>query len=384
LRIELEHPIVLELPCVSKGATMDDQGIMIEDRIKKLFDTCRSGGFQSFASEEAVKQGLILPVLQILGWNVFDINEVRPEYSSGRGRVDYALLLGSQPAVFLEAKNALATLSGEHQEQLLNYAFHEGVKLAVLTNGATWEFYLPLFSGNWQQRKVYTIDIEQQDIGETASIINNLLNKSAVSSQENQEYAKKLHQSRQRKARISDALPQAWRSLVEKPSDALISLLADETEAICGYKPDDGAVREYLTTASLLSGTSDVSATRAIARERGRRPGVPTGPSGTRARSVTLLGKRKEVNSWVGAIGFICQVMKDRHGQRFEETILSIRAPRTPLFSKNPSDLRAPSEIAGTGFYVENQQTAPKKRELCYRIVEVFGHRQSELQIDYH
>ena len=31
-------------------------------------------------SEEATKQGMILPIINILGWDVFDVDEVYPEY----------------------------------------------------------------------------------------------------------------------------------------------------------------------------------------------------------------------------------------------------------------------------------------------------------------
>ena len=73
----------------------------------------------------------------------FDVSEVVPEHTVGNRRVDYALRPGSPNAVFIEVKRRGENLD-RHQQQLLEYCFQEGVKLAALTNGLTWWLYLPL------------------------------------------------------------------------------------------------------------------------------------------------------------------------------------------------------------------------------------------------
>jgi len=55
--------------------------------------------------------------------------------------------LGSQNKAFIEVEQTGTDLE-QHQEQLLNYSFQEGVKLASLTNGVAWRFYLPLHEGS--------------------------------------------------------------------------------------------------------------------------------------------------------------------------------------------------------------------------------------------
>ena len=56
--------------------------------------------------------------------------------------------------VLIEVKRAGTDLS-EHQEQLLRYAFDEGVPLAAL-NGLVWWLYLPMAGGSWEQRRART------------------------------------------------------------------------------------------------------------------------------------------------------------------------------------------------------------------------------------
>jgi len=49
---------------------------------------------------------LVLPVLQALGWDLQDVEEVRSEYrhASADNPVDYALFLHGSPVLFVEAK----------------------------------------------------------------------------------------------------------------------------------------------------------------------------------------------------------------------------------------------------------------------------------------
>ena len=104
--------------------------------------------------EAATKQAVILRILKALGWDPFNIDEIYPEYSVGGKRVDYALRHNGRNKAFIEVKKVNEDLE-KHQGQLLNYSFQGGVKLAVLTNGISWWFYLPLHEGSWEQRKIY-------------------------------------------------------------------------------------------------------------------------------------------------------------------------------------------------------------------------------------
>lgn len=103
--------------------------------------------------EEATKQALILPFLQVLGFDVYDPTEVRPEYvadfakkkSSGQlEKIDYAITLKGGPAIFVECK-ALDVPLEDHDGQLARY-FNSTplVKLAVITNGVQYRFFTDL------------------------------------------------------------------------------------------------------------------------------------------------------------------------------------------------------------------------------------------------
>jgi len=78
----------------------------IQMTILNLLQNIRDGIQEGrFTSEAAVSQGIVLPTLQLLGWPVFDISVVIPEFSIEGRRVDYALCHpANKPSVFVEVK----------------------------------------------------------------------------------------------------------------------------------------------------------------------------------------------------------------------------------------------------------------------------------------
>lgn len=105
------------------------------------------------SNEEMTKQALIIPFIQILGFDVFNPLEVRAEYSADFGnkkgeRVDYALFKDNEPIIFIEAKAINENLNN-HDAQLSRY-FNSttNVKLAILTNGSEYRFFTDLNVNN--------------------------------------------------------------------------------------------------------------------------------------------------------------------------------------------------------------------------------------------
>ena len=99
-------------------------------------------------NEEAAKFQIIAPVLNSLGWDPFG-QEVLYEYAvggKGGGRVDIALDGPDHIVGLIEAKAPGQDLS-KHVDQVIGYAFHQGVDICVLTTGLEWWLYLPMEKG---------------------------------------------------------------------------------------------------------------------------------------------------------------------------------------------------------------------------------------------
>lgn len=105
-------------------------------------------------TEETTKQALILPLLDILGFNPYDPTKVRAEYGAdfpgakNGERVDYALFCHDVPVMFIEAKSYNENLTN-HSPQLSRYfnATPE-VTVAAVTNGREWRFFTDLKDKN--------------------------------------------------------------------------------------------------------------------------------------------------------------------------------------------------------------------------------------------
>lgn len=219
---------------------------MIEDLINFINNLKVNHRLTSY-NEDQAKMAIVLPILKRLGWDIERVDEVFPEFSVENRRVDYALCISGRSEVFIEAKRPAEDLESQnHQEQLLDYSYRQGVKIAVLTNGITWAFYLSMAGVEWKKRKVYTIDIIEQEISGVASKFVDLLSKENIESGRSYQNAEAIHESRLKDKAIQEALPESWNRIIEEPDSLLVELIAERTERICSFMPDLSEVITFL------------------------------------------------------------------------------------------------------------------------------------------
>lgn len=98
-------------------------------------------------TEEATKQSLVLRFFSMLGYDVFNMQEVIPEFSTGfsdkiKKRADYVIAKNGEPSIIVECKSTDTALESVDKGQLKEYfTTCKPVKLAILTNGVVYEFY---------------------------------------------------------------------------------------------------------------------------------------------------------------------------------------------------------------------------------------------------
>lgn len=122
-------------------------------------------------TEEATKTTLILPFIQLLGFDIFNPTEVVPEYQAEAGvkkdqRVDYALQKNNKPIILIEAKSYSTELGPEHEDQLRRYfPFVKSASIGILTNGHKYKFFTDLEARNMMDEKPYMeFDIENPSL----------------------------------------------------------------------------------------------------------------------------------------------------------------------------------------------------------------------------
>lgn len=114
------------------------------NRVASLKDT--------ITTEEATKMSLIVPMFQLLGYDVFNPLEFCPEFTADVGikkgeKVDYAILENGQPTILIECKSCSDSLD-KHSSQLFRYFGTTSAKFGILTNGLIYQFFTDLEEAN--------------------------------------------------------------------------------------------------------------------------------------------------------------------------------------------------------------------------------------------
>ena len=117
----------------------------------------------SLTTEEATKNALVMPFLHtVLGYDVFNPEEVLPEYTADVGqkkgeKVDYALLKDGEVQILIECKKYGEALKSKHIGQLFRYFSVTKARLAILTNGTVYQFYTDLETPNRMDDKPFLV-----------------------------------------------------------------------------------------------------------------------------------------------------------------------------------------------------------------------------------
>jgi len=118
------------------------------------------------SNKESTKMYLVLPVLGLLGYDYTNPWEVYPEHPSGMGgasgrNIDYAILKDGQPVIAVESVRAGAVLSDQRARVAESFNALPTVKLAILTNGIVFEFFVDSAEPNRMDEEPFlTIDLE--------------------------------------------------------------------------------------------------------------------------------------------------------------------------------------------------------------------------------
>ncbi len=249
---------------------------VVRSRIKKYL------GNKTF-NEQNTKASLIAPVLQALGWDTNDSEEVHWEYKPKpkSNPVDFALLLQRTPCLFLEAKALRDDLRDDRLVgQIITYASVAGVEWVVLSNGDDYRVYnssAPVPAEGKLFRSVRVSSEDQRPVIATLS----LLSKQNLQDKKINRLWESHFVDRQVKASVEELLSH------EEPAKPMVRAI----RKILGGKLRGSEIRASLRRARLqLDFPEEPEVTTATAPERTRlragRPGARRESSGeVRVRS---------------------------------------------------------------------------------------------------
>lgn len=201
----------------------------------------------AFPNEASVSMSIVRPVLEHLGWDIRDSSYVYPEYPLEGRKVDYGLKIaeGKKEGLrcIIEVKAVGKIVDADRQ--LFEYAFHAGTPLAVLTDGKLWRFYVPLAAGQYEERLVRTLDLEEHSTEEVAEVLVRYISFDNVRSGQAKRNAESDLYQLINRVDAKKNIPIAWQNLLDGTSDKLVNLLIEETSLISSA-PEKSDVEEFL------------------------------------------------------------------------------------------------------------------------------------------
>lgn len=105
------------------------------------------------------------PLLQALGWDVRDPDEVELEYPTIDGKsVDYAPKINRKPVLFIEVKPLNDPLTDVKSiTQVVGYASNAGVEWCILTNGVTYKVYRSTEKAKAPDKLLFEISLDPKE-----------------------------------------------------------------------------------------------------------------------------------------------------------------------------------------------------------------------------
>ena len=374
----------------------------MQKQIQSFINDLKSNERLSSFDEASTKQAVVLRMLSLLGWDIFNVEEVYPDYAVNSSHVSYVLRIGGINKVFIEVKKISEKLDN-YQKKFVTLAAGEETGFAVLTNGITWWFYLTSSAGNWQHKWFYSADFFKQEPDTFVSQLIDLLSMNKVSDGQALKTAKNLFRDKNQKI-AADFLPKAWNQIISQPNKIFIELLSLQTEKLCGYKVDIKSIETFLGNhvdewliTNIPSSVSPPPST-ALESEMLDREDGPTSASSAvihnnekerklesyadkSIKSFTFIGHTHIVRAWNEVLSILCEYFASTHEKDFEK-VLWISDNQKPYFSRYSDQLRIPEKIQETDIYVETRMNPDEIVKTAYKLVEAFSYSHDDLSID--
>jgi hypothetical protein len=370
----------------------------MKKQIAAFIEELKSNKKLNSFDEASTKQAVVLKMLTFLGWDIFNVDEVYPDYSVNSSSVSYALRVKNVSKIFIEVKRIHEKLDN-YQKALLTFAANEKVDLAILTNGILWWFYLPKSSGNSQEKWFYSADLLKQKEDSIALHLLDLLTRNKVAKGQALKSAKALNQNKNQKM-ASDVIPEAWNRIISQPNMIFVELLRETTEKICGCEVEAKMIERFLekhldkwlvTSRAASSAAPPPKVIEVANLEHKPASGYST-PSGQKPakkpesyadkeiKSYTFNATTHPVRYWEDMLISLCNYFAATHSKNFEK-VLWISGEDKTYFSRYSDQLRIPEKIKGSDIYVETKLGPDEIVKTSRSLLTEFGYAAGDLSI---
>lgn len=331
-----------------------------------LFDTLNNIRSSPVPSNEQEAITEILLVVQELGWD--PLRQVKQEYPVSGGRIDIALLGPERVVAFIEAKAPRVGLN-RHVEQVVRYAFHEGVDICVLTNGLEWWLYLPMEPVPFEDRRFATLKIRKDPIRQLAESLGTFLGEQNLVSSRARKAAREALETKRSDRVLQSAIPGTWREMLAGPDNELVELVRERLFEKVGLRPTIDQVVDVIRHPIIPPRSPD------IPTPEPEKP-LPVSPVPRKRRIVfRLWDETYMVNSWIRVLLTVLTQLHKRHG----DTEFARQLSR--LVSRNSRDFSRPVQVGSTEFYINRSIPVTEIQRRSHASLDRFRYPSSDLEI---
>ena len=213
---------------------------------------------------------------------------------------------------------------------------------------------------------VHEIDLTGGDGEENANRLSRYLNYESIRTGEAVKAIEEDYQNVSRQRQVATRLPEAWSKLVEEADEFLLHAVAEKTESLCGYRPTDEQVLNFLkslerkteqdlreASSPLMPTLTFINKTSNVQSKAPAKRLVVTMPNGETIQHHNAMDTFREVIFKLGP-----------------EQVLKIDIERI-LISTEPIPKRRTTPYRG--YYVTENHGTPAKQKLLERIASRLG-----------
>ena len=325
-------------------------------------------------NEETAKIQILLPILAALSWDPYG-QEVLLEHPVGGkkagGKADIALQADGHIRAIIEAKTPGTNLQ-QHVEQVMIYAYYEGVGICALSDGLQWWLYLPQHGHEHGRFAELRLGDQGDPVEQICSDLSTFLGRESLLSGQAVNQATQVLKARQEAAQLGKEIPKIWQGMLDEPDDELIELVVQRVYDKLSLRPSREQIIATLRNRPVPP--------------KPEAPGIqePATPPASIPTAVVLWGKHHPIKLHSDILMTVVEELYKRHSDSFDQTVEPLKyqewqwvsRDRERVASKNPR--QTPS-----GYFVNVHMTAKRHRQRWTRMLTAFGYSESDLQLLY-
>ena len=338
-------------------------------------------------NEEAAKFQILAPILAELGWDPFGL-EILWEHSvgatKGGGRVDIALKAEGSIRALIEAKAPGAQLS-QHVDQVLMYAYREGVDICVLTDGLQWWLYLPREKGEPEKRRFAVLNVDRDPVEQLCDDLNNFLGRESLHSGHAERRAEQVLKALREAQKLEEKMPAIWRQMLDEPDHELIELIGQRVYDRLNLRPGRDQIIAAMSSRPIPPKRGGTPEPPVPEPPPGSTSGKPSGRRRTRRPSaIRLWDERHPVRTHADILMTVVEQLHRRHPHEFDRAVEPLRRGENQYVSRDPGRVRGTRlKQTPSGQYVDINLSAEDIKKRVVQLLAALGHRDSDLEYLY-